>query len=333
MATIYDVAKEANVSPSTVSRVINNSSVVSASTRKRVLEAISILGYDMNNGYNVSSERVILVISDVMRSEYYNALYHAISEQGFQMLHFFFSEDASAEEDLLRFLQQMLPLQRIAGILLDNFDHANEDPLSMTISKVPTVLINSQCPVDPCVTIGIDYYQTSYVATKYLLDLGCHRITIFHSGHSVASGRISSLDHQRISGYRTALSEHGVPFNDSLLLESDFLAEGSFETTMRYLQKSAQIPDAFVCPFDVMATGCLRAIQKSGYRVPEDIKLVSLMDDWFASFVTPSISSIHYPLEQIAHEAVRLLCSQIRGDKLISQDVRIPFTFIPREST
>ena len=327
MVTISDVAREANVSPATVSRVINNSLVVSASKRQRVLEAIEKLGYVLPSR-NASAGRLVLVISDVSNADMSNQLYQSLADGGFQMFQFYFCEGPNTQADLQNFLAQM-PLQQIAGIILYNFVRDIDESLHRMLDEFPIVQIGCNQAFRRTISLEKNNFQATYEATRHLLELGCKRVAFFSAG---VENSLSILRHNQINGYRSALLDYGFAPQD-WIVESDFTVEGCYESTLQLLQRSGERPDGFVCPIDSMAVGCLRAIHDCGLRVPEDISMISLMGSWCSRFLKPSLSSLDFPPETICRETVRQLQLLIAEPSPVQQTIFLPFSFTFREST
>lgn len=327
MVTINDVAREANVSPATVSRVINNSLVVSASKRQRVLEAVAKLGYVLPTRA-ATTGRLVLVISDVSNADMSNQLYQSLADGGFQMFQFYFCEGQNTQSDLLHFLTQM-PLQQIAGIVLWNFVRGIDEELQQALDEFPIIQIGCNQPFSRTVSLEKNNFDASFDATMHLLEHGCKRIVFFSSNTDFSP---STVRHHQINGYRSALLDHGFAPQD-WIVESDFTVEGAYESTLQLLRSEGERPDGFVCPIDSMAMGCLRAIHDSGLRVPEDISLITLLGSWCSRFTTPSLSALDFPPEAICREAVRQLQLLIADPSPTQKTITLPYHFTFREST
>ena len=328
MVTIHDVARESGVSLATVSRVINNSPVVSASTRQRVLDAIETLGYQIPVRAGSNAKKQVLVVTDVSEAEISNTLYQALSSYGYQMFVFYNCEQA-AHSDLLRFLQQ-LPAGQVAGMILHNFVRPVDAELKAALDAYPIVQYGSQLPFSNTICLDLNHFQAAYDATEILLQRGSRRVASFVHDADTQSGL--NMTKAPTNGYRSALLDAGLSPDAALLIESDFTIDGAYEQ-VRALFAAGQKPDGFLCPLDTMALGVLRALRDMGVRVPQDVQVISTMSFWCSPYSDPSISTLNYPSEALAQEAVRQLDLMISGQHGAGQFITLPHSFTLREST
>ena len=327
MATLNDVAKLAGVSPATVSRVMNRSVVVSESTRVRVLEAARELEYELPAVSRPAADKIILVVSDISNPERSQAFYRSIAEAGYQMVQFYYCEGPNTEQDLLLFLQAHRSL-KISGIILDNFVRPVGSALLAELNRYPVVQLSGRCPLNRIISVDLDSFQTGFEATKLLLERGAKRIALFHS-----SGSYQVMDQQRLNGYSSALRTFEVPFDPALVIDIDFLAENSFKRMTELVSSGEPLPDAFICPLDFIAIACLQVLKEAGYKVPEQIQIISLKDDWNCQYASPALTAVEYPVSAICSEAVRFLQRLIRGEKLHNQQIGFQGVFHMRQST
>ncbi len=327
LVTIHDVAREAGVSLATVSRVVNNSLVVSAATRQKVQAAIEKLGYHAPDRAGAWAKKQVLMISDVSDPEGSNSLYQALSALGYQMFVFYNCEREDPDADLLQFLKQQ---NNVAGIILQNFVRPVGEALFAALNSYPIVQYETRLPFDNTVTLGINHFQAAYDATEHLLSLGCRRIAFAGGSSDIPAD--AGTTKTMINGYRSALLDGDLMPDPNLIIECDFTIEGAYEGLRDFLAAGKQA-DGLVVPLDTMALGCLRALQEAGQKVPGNLKLISLMGMWCSAFTTPSISSLDQPSEAISQEAARLIDMLISGQPGAGRRVSIPHSFTYREST
>ncbi len=327
LVTIHDVAREAEVSLATVSRVVNNSLVVSAATRQKVQAAIEKLGYQAPGRSGAGIKKQVLLISDVSDPEGSNSLYQALSAQGYQMFVFYNCERKEPDADLLQFLKQQ---NNVAGIILQNFIRPVGEDLFSALNAYPIVQYETRLPFDNSVTLGINHFQAAYDAAEHLLSLGCRRIAFMGSFSDIPTD--SGTPRTLFNGYRSALLDGDLMPDPALMIECDFTVEGAYEGLRNFLA-SGKHADGLIVPLDTMALGGLRALQEAGLNVPGDMKLISLMGMWCSAFTTPSISSLDQPSEAISQEAARLIALLISGEPGAGRRISIPHSFTYREST
>ena len=327
MVTIHDVARKAGVSLATVSRVVNNSLVVSEATRKKVQAVIDQLGYQPQVRAGAGVKKQVLVITDVSDADISNALYHALAACGYQMYVFYNCERAEPDADLLQFLQQQ---SGIAGIILQNFVRPVGQALFDALNVYPIVQLNTRLPFNNSITLGINHFQAAYDATEHLLSLGCKRIALLEPSSDLSAD--TGAPRSRTNGYRSALLDHDLIPDPALQIDCDFTSEGAYEGMRSFLAAGNQA-DGFVCPLDIMALGCMRAMQDSGLRAPDNGMVISLMGMWCSGFTSPSISSLDYPREAIAQESAKQIDLMISGQPGAGQRISLPHSFTYREST
>ena len=332
MITIYDIAEECGVSPATVSRVINMSPVVSAATRNKVMLAIEKLGYSIPEK-TANAGRIILYISNVSDPNINNAGYAAISDAGYQMLFFYCGESKNTGKDLLQFLNSGIAGSIAAVVLLNAGLYMNSE-IESRLSKYPVLqLMSRDMDLHRSVSAIIDYHHAYYKATEHLLDLGCKNICMFSPSSQALESDSKRNTMSYANGYRSALFEKGMIPEPGMIAESDFTTEGCYEAAMSYLCSHAEHPDAFICPVDSMAIGCIRAVHDRGLSCPDDIKVMSMMADYYSSFAIPSISTLHIPYETMFRDGIRCITQMISDSSIPSQVLLFDYSLDYKEST
>lgn len=332
MITIYDIAEECGVSPATVSRVINMSPVVSAATRNKVMLAIEKLGYSIPEK-TANAGRIILFVSNVSDPNISNAGYTAISDAGYQMLFFYCGESKNTGRDLLQFLDSDIA-GSIAAVVLLNAGLYIDRETESRLNRYPVLqLMTRNTDLHRSVSAIIDYHHAYYMAAQHLLDLGCSSICMFTSSEVSENNTAGQDVSSYASGFRSALFENGkIPGPDSII-ECDFTTEGCYEATLSHMRSCAVRPDAFICPVDSMAVGCLRAVYDIGLSCPENVRVMSMMSDYYSSYTTPSISTLHIPYEAMFRDGIRCITQMIGDASIPSQVLLFDYELDYKEST
>lgn len=314
MSTIFDVARIAGVSRSTVSRVLNDQAGVSDDARARVLKAIEELNYQPNFAARAlkrqKADTVGLIIPASFRqptnneprgyylTEIIRGAYNVISEQR-QVLALL--DDGGTVDYYDRLIQQ----RQVDGILM--VDINLEEPLLAHFAQgnFPFVVIGN--PADPGVAcVDVDNYGSAQRVVRYLHRLGHTHIAII----SGPAERLASRD--RLAGYRTIMRQLGLPLNDAHQVNGDF-SEGSGRQAMEELLHVRPRPTAVFATNDRMAIGAIRAAVTNGLRVPEDISIVGFDDIPIAPYLNPPLTTLRQPLYDLGGEAARLLLSMTDG--------------------
>jgi LacI family transcriptional regulator len=319
-ATIRDVARLAGVSVATISRYLNNPEVVSEETRKVVQDAMASLKYVPNtaarNLANRRTNTIGLLLTDI-RSDFFTPMLRGIegvtNEENYRLL-------ISTVGNRLN--PQALPLgpENTDGLIIF-LDTLSEDQLrKMTETHYPMVLIHQSPPADlPIPVVTIENKAATQRLITHLIDVHGRRAIGFLRGPE---------DNQdsgwREQGYRAAITAHGGQVNE------DFVCYGGFDRTQGYkatlaLFASHPETDAVFTGDDETAIGVLKALQELGKVVPDEVSVVGFDDQILSPFLSPPLTTIHAPTEQVGSEATRQLIRLIRTGEAD------PITLLPTE--
>lgn len=307
--TIKDVARLANVSPKTVSNVVNNRPVVKPATRERVLQAIRELNYypsAVARGMVTRSRHLIgLILADITNPAYPEIVEGVASlarQAGFMVMLCNTGRDPDEEERYVHLLIE----QRVDGVIIasSRVDSRAADTLSSAGIKV--VLFNRHPEPYSVSFVGVDNENGGYLATRHLLQLG-HRRVAFIRGTRGASTSI-----EREQGYRRALEEYGVEPDPDLIGWGDYDPDVA-RTAADLLLRKRNRPTAVFAANDMMALSVIDAAVTLGLRVPEDLAVVGFDDIAIASHRLVGLSTVHGDLGQLAREATTLLLESING--------------------
>jgi LacI family transcriptional regulator len=197
---------------------------------------------------------------------------------------------------------------------------------SLRQRRFPYVLVDHQGIDITGPAVGATNLQGAYDATKHLIDLGHHRIGFvtgtFDMGCAV----------DRLTGYKRALADHGIRFEEALIQEGDFFQPRGYECA-RALLSLPNPPTAIFASNDVSALGVMEAVRDLGLRIPEDVSIVGFDDIPQASQVNPPLTTVRQPLEQMGHKAAQMLLEYIADPDMPTQRVELPTELIVRAST
>ncbi len=304
MATIKDVAKLAGVSIATVSRYVNQSSVLTEESKRKVEAAIKELHYIPNtaakNLKNQSSSTIALIIPE-MSNPFYTNIYIAFRryalESGYHTALFSVEED---EQSFIALEKQILSgyYSGVVIALLDN-------PVFMTyverfVAALPTVLISSLNLSSMCSCVMIDTFDAEYRATKHLIDMGRKKVAFINGNLS----RQASRDKQE--GYKKCLTDAGRAIDEALMYSGHYSSADGY-TAARQFMMSGNAPDAIVCANDILAIGCLKYLVHTGFKVPEDVAVIGMDGTSLAYNFIPSITTMEIPLDAMCKSAMEML--------------------------
>jgi LacI family transcriptional regulator len=305
---IYDVAKAAQVSPSTVSRILNGTARVSLEKQTRVQNAIEALNFEPNiiaKGLKRGRTFAIGVLSQHFSSTYHGEQLEGIEDglQGTAYHPVIISARSSRTEERRTF--EALTEHYVDALIVLS-DSLNDDNLRKIAARKPLVIINRLVPglEDRCLTI--DNVRGGYLATQHLLGLGHRRIA--HIGGPI--GRSNCDD--RFEGYKNALSEFGVSYDPNLVVRNAIQEHEAVLATQHLLARAANF-SAIFCVNDNTASGVQLALHQRGLRIPDDVSLVGFDDLYPARFMTPPLTTVRQHVRQIGHSAAQAVIHVLEG--------------------
>lgn len=332
MITIEDIAKQAGVSHSTVSRALADSPLVNASTKERIRQLAMDSGYQVNaiarSLVTRSTSTLGLVVPEVI-NPYFPKLIHLLvceaREAGYSALLNLSGAEADQEANCLRSLAE----RRVDGIILVtgvNGLAAREQLRSLIVQNVPLVLLGWIEGVNDVDLVTGNDASGSYDMTCHLLSLGHRRIVMI--GHREQRG-----PYDRIRGFRRAMAEHGIPIDDALFLGVS--TEAQMKDALAELLRRPAPPTAVFAYNDIQALWALKRLSEAGVRVPDDIAVVGFDNLDVTNYTRPSLTTVDFPVEAFAAESVRLLVNRIKGDHLGPEPQRSIVTprLVVRESS
>jgi DNA-binding LacI/PurR family transcriptional regulator len=308
---LNDVARQAGVSPATVSRVLNQTAPVSAGARERVLAAVNDLGYQALHAspvFAIRQDTIALLIPDILNS-YFTEIVRGVQDEAslsnYLPLMLDTAEDPVREAECLRTLIG----QSISGIIACG----SRLPLESlaTIRRhldTPMVVINhcAQLPNVGCIMVDLE--TGVYRATRHLLDLGHTRIAFLPGPAS------SETSQRRRHGLETALSEAGLCLRPEWCPPSFPDVDGGFQAMSAVLAlPPAQRPTAVITHNDLMALGVLHAIRAHHLRVPEDISVIGIDNIHMAAHSNPPLTTLSPPKHRMGRMAMQMLKRMIAG--------------------
>src|SRR6266700_2134930 len=306
--TIFDVAKEAGVSYSTVSRVINNKEHVSPEKRERVLRAMAELGYVANvQARTLAGGRSHIVgllvhgldtsyIGEIMKG-IDNELNHASYDLMLYTTHRRKMKESAYVVKLTRNL--------VDGLLLVLPRNAEAYLETLRQRHFPHVLVDHQgLPTVEAPAVGATNWQGAYEAASYLVALGHRRIGFITGTMDVGCAQ------ERLAGYKAALEKHGLVIDLELIREGDFFQPRGY-ICAKGLLALAEPPTAIFASNDISAFGVMEAVRDHGLQIPRDISIVGFDDIPQAASVHPPLTTVRQPLEEMGSIAARMLLKYI----------------------
>ncbi len=310
--TIYDLAKELNVSPGTISRSLNNHPSISKKTKDKVVLKANELGYKVNKfAVNLRTQKsnTIGVIIPKLNSHFMSTLLAGVekvaNEAGYNLI---ISQSLeSVEKERLN--AKTLYNSGVDAILVslafntENYDHF----LPFINSKIPLIFMDRVHNLPNCPTIVIDNFQAGYDATNHLMHQGTKNIMV------ITGSLKRNVYADRVLGYKEALKANGHKFKEELIFETT-LESKSVDDVISYIKHLDEPVDGLFVLADSFAAHCIKALKKENYNIPQDIKVIGFNNDPVSQLVTPTLSTIEYPGYNMGLLAGESIINQIKGN-------------------
>lgn len=327
MSTMKEVATKAGVSKATVSRVLSGKGYVSEATKNAVYKAIEQAGYRPNllarNLASSKSECIGLVVTNTLyNGNYFNELLsqaaQKLEDTGRQLILVDGKHSAEEEQQAIQFL---LDLRCDAIIIYPRF--LTIDALDLIIDQCdkPVMVVNRKLRKHQSHCICCDHKGSSFNATKYLLEQG-HRDIAFITGSLDSPTAI-----ERLSGYKQALDEFGIPVQDDLIIPGKWTPASGAAAINALLEAKTPF-SALLASNDEMAIGAMKTLSDAGISIPENMSVIGFDNIPTAPFLQPALSSIKDPVRDMVNEVINRLISMLDGgylshDNLFSSELII----------
>lgn len=288
--TIYDIARRLNIAPSTVSRGLKGHRTVSLETQQKIAEAAKEMGYQLNAfavGLRTKRTNTIGVIIPRLNSNFVSSVLAGIeritNQYGFNLI---ITQSLESREKEIRNVETMFA-NRVDGLLMslsgDTKDISHIQPF---FKKHIPVLFFDRVPANSTSSICIDNEKAGYVVTRHLLSNGAKRIAHIGGSHDI------NVYADRFNGYRRALKESAIDFDENLLAITDLDENTGEKEAERIVRLKA---DGIFAANDIAAVSCMNALKKLNVRIPDDILVAGFNNDIISRNVTPPLTTIHYP--------------------------------------
>lgn len=308
--TIYDVAKEANVSIATVSKVINNTGKISEKTKIKVREVMVELNYRPNMIASAlmgkQTKTIGLLIPD-LANPFFSELARSIEDQGHELGYnlVICNTDYKSEKEInyLTLLKQ----KQVDGFILasgfEEFDKVKE----IVSEETPIVIVARDFPMFSVDAVALDDFMGGYLAAEHLVELG-------HKDIGIVARDLYS-NRERLRGFNYFLEEKGLEIrrNFQYVKEIDHIKAG--REMMRKYTEADQIPSAIFACNDLLAAGAIQYAKEIGLKVPEDLSVIGFDNTSIASIIEPPLTTIAQPILGMGKEVMNLIVSLITGKR------------------
>ena len=329
--TIKDIAKLANVSITTVSRVINNKSEgVSEETRNRILQLVKELGYQPNaiaRGLVTKKTKTIGLIIPDISNPFFPDLARGVEDSahiyGYNVFLCNTDDNLEKESEYINALKE----KYVDGIIFTSSSiPKHEHIMELVKSGIPIVIMDRRVDSEDIYGVFLDNYEGGYIATKHLIDLGHKKIGCITGPLYTKSAK------ERLEGYKKALVENGMDVDERLIFEGDYKINSGIIGTEKLLGNNENVTAIFACN-DLMAYGAYKTIRSYGYKIPDDISIVGFDDIQLSQILEPQLTTIKQPAYDMGLTAARMLIKLVEGKKLKKKIINFKPQLIIRQST
>lgn len=308
--TLNDVARKAGVSTATVSRCLNSPERVIESTRKKVMDAVSSLGYSPNFGARVMAAKrtntigaIIPTMENAIFARGLQAFQEELRAHGYTLLVASSSYRSDVEEEQIRALVS----RGADGLLLIGHDRAPSIRRFLEMQNVPALVAWTHDPHATLPSIGFDNRRSMRALAEKILELGHRRIAVIS-----AAMKTNDRARSRVTGIRDACLSAGVDPDDIRVIETTYEIE-SGARAFRQLMAMGTPPTAVMCGNDVLAAGAIKQAREIGLDVPKDVSVTGFDDIELARIVVPALTTVHVPHRDMGGRAALMLVQMVEG--------------------
>jgi DNA-binding LacI/PurR family transcriptional regulator len=307
-----DIAKALQVSPSTVSRALNDHPSISRETKARVMEFASRVGYEKNlHAFSLIRQKtntigVILPgATDYFFSRILNGIKSVLEPAGYRLIIMQSNDEYHTETEYIRYMEAI----RVDGLLFSPSSQTRDyKHLHVLLKKkIPFVNFDRGLENMDCFQVLSDDEQGAFGAVQHLFDIGCRRIA-----HIAGPGNLLNANNRR-RGYERALKSNGLKADETLVMPAGFNTDSSIDPA-RALLGRADRPDGIFAVNDAIALGCIAVAQDLGVAIPESLAIVGFDDEAYSKYFSPSLSTVRNPIFEMGSTAAELCLQQIRED-------------------
>lgn len=333
--TIKDLAKELNLAPSTISRALANHPAISNSTKKIVKDTADKLGFTPNSiaaSFRNKKTKSIGIIVPRIDIHFHSRVISGIEEfaynKGYNVTIFQSKDSYKREKEIVKILQTRMVDGIIACLALEtkNYDHLKK----IIKSKLPLVFYDRTPENLETSKVTINDFDSSYVATEHLINMGCKRIA------HIAGNQTTGIFKARLEGYKAALKANNLAINEELILETNGLSYQEGVVCAKKLLQTSPLPDGVFCANDYTAASVVQEFNKKQINIPGQMAVVGFSDYPIAQIIEPNLTTINDRAIQMGESAAKLLIQQIEDvdqDIIDYQTITLKTELIIREST
>ena len=311
--TIYDVAEALNLSPSTISRGLKDHPHIHKDTKKKIWAAAKEMGYQQNKFASSLRKRrtetigvVVPRLNSYFMATVISGMEKITNKHGYGLIISQSQESGKQEISCISTLFN----SRVDGILISlAFDTKNLDHFNKLFNKdIPIVFFDRVADCEGCMSVIIDNYKAGYEATTHLIEQGCKKI--IHLGGNI----LRNVYSERFRGYKQALHDNGIDFNQKLVFISDLTGQSGRDIMKKVLKQNLK-PDGIFASNDTSAVATMVEMQEAGIKIPDDIAVAGFNNEPISQVIRPNLTTVDYPAREIGEIAANALIEKLNNSQ------------------
>lgn len=327
--TIYDVAKKANVSISTVSKVINKKGKISKETQHRVFQAIKELNFQPSVVASaLTSKRALCIgmlvpdLSNPFFAEMVRSVEEVGHQLGYHLMICYTNNNQQEEENYISLLRK----KRVDGIILATGMRKGTLTDELNQSAIPVAVMARDIPELEVDTVLVDDYMGGYLAASHLIELGHKRMAVISEDLNVTSSR------ERKRGFLKAMKDHELLAEPEWFPVSDS-SIGVGREAARELLRNPQRPTAIFAFNDLLAVGVIQAAKEMNIKIPDELSIVGFDNTIFATIIDPPLTTIAQPVQDMGRHVMEVLNENITVRQSLKRRILLMPNLIVRNTT
>ncbi len=331
MDTIKDIARKANVSVTTVSKVINNYEDISTATREKVMKIIDETNFRPNANARSLITNKSHAIGIFFKDHYNSGLQHPFfrsiiygleqkfCDAGYDLVLF-----SSKWGDNYRYLEKCR-YRQVDGAILMGMPRSDKSLDDLVKSNIPTVFVDLDIIGKNATYVISDNIQGAEMAVEHLYDLGHRRIAM------IMGEKMTKPAQDRLLGYQQSLNKYNLEYKQDWIVEGEFSEDGGY-SSMEKILKMEKKPTAIFCQGDEIAIGAIKAIKDNNLSVPGDFSIIGFDDIEISSYIDPGLTTIHQNKFEMGLKAAELLLRIANNPRKSYSPAIMPVSLVERDS-
>jgi len=330
--TIYDVARALHISPSTVSRGLKDHPHIRKATREKIKAKAHDMGYQRNKFASSLRKQktdtigvVVPKLNSYFQATVISGIEKVTNKHGYGLLISQSQESVKHEESCITTLYN----SRVDGLIISlAYDTKTLDHFNILYKKdIPVVFFDRAAECHGCMSVIINNFKAGYEITTHLLEQGCKRIA------HLSGNLLRNVYSERFNGYKKALTDHGIKYDQDMLIISDLNNEAG-KNAAQNLMKMKKRPDGIFAANDATAVAAICELQKLGIKVPEEVAVAGFNNEPVSQVVKPNLTTIDYPAINMGEIAATSLINRLNTSEPFNlSTIVLKHKLIMREST